>query len=106
MKLLAYIVLITLATLLNAGCATIVIRTDISGSKPKGLYPATRADVTGTIRYCRGELDLFWSDAGSSRPNIIEKILWATFATIDLPISIVTDTVCLPWDIAKKRRGK
>ena len=98
----------TLATLVSS-CATMVKRTSLAGSEPQGLYPATRADVTGTIAYCRNRLDPvgFGRGAGTPRrPNIMEKTLWVVFATIDLPISIVTDTICLPWDIAEKRQGK
>ena len=92
-----------------SGCATVVMRTDISGSKPKGLYPATRADVTGTYRYLRNDLDPAggWRGAGPSHhPNVIEKALWVGFAAVDLPISLVTDTLCFPWDVADKRKAK
>jgi len=99
----------TLAAALLSGCATAVMRTDISGSKPKGLYAATRADVTGTYRYLRNDLDPFggWRGAGPSHhPNVIEKVLWVVFAAVDLPISLVTDTLCFPWDVADKRKTK
>jgi len=89
-----------------SGCATVVKRTSLSGSEPKGLYPATRADVTGTIDYCRNRLDPvgFCRGAGSTHhPNVIEKTLWVVFATVDLPISLVTDTLCFPWDLADKK---
>ena len=95
-----------LAATLMSGCATVVKRTSLSGNEPKGLYPAIRADVTGTIDYCRNQLDPFGFGRGAGdphRPNILEKTLWVVFATIDLPISLVTDTVCLPWDWADKK---
>lgn len=109
MKRMIKAVLCALTVIFFSGCATVITRTDISGSKSKGLYPATRADVTGTYHYCRNELDLFgaWRGAGTQRhPSILEKAVWIVFATIDFPISLVTDTVCLPWDIAEKRRTK
>ena len=90
-----------------SGCATAYMRTDLSGSKPKGLYPATRADVVGAYRYCANKSDPFggWRGAGTpSHPNPLEKVLWVTCSVIDLPISLVTDTVCLPWDLSKKKQ--
>ena len=92
-----------------SGCATIVMRSSISGSAPKGLYPATRGDVTGTYHYMRNELDPGggWRGSGPShRPSVLEKALWLVFATIDFPISIVTDTIFLPSDLADKFESK
>ena len=94
-----------IAVTLLSGCATVVMRTDISGSETKGLYPATRADVTGTSRYLRNKLDPggAWRGAGPSHhPNVLEKAIWVVFAAVDLPISLVTDTLCLPWDLNKR----
>jgi uncharacterized protein YceK len=93
-----------LLVLLASGCATVYTRTSLSGNQPNGLYPATRADVGGSIRYCRNQFDPVggWRGAGGShRPTVLEKALWVTFATVDLPISLVTDTVCFPWDVAE-----
>jgi uncharacterized protein YceK len=90
-----------------SGCATAYMRTDLSGRNPKGLYPATRADVVGAYRYCANKSDPFggWRGAGTpSHPNPLEKVLWVTVSVIDLPISLVTDTVCLPWDLSKKKK--
>ena len=96
---------VAIAAMLS-GCATAYMRTDLSGRKPKGLYPATRADVVGAYRYCANKSDPFggWRGAGTpSHPNPLEKLLWVTFSVIDLPISLVTDTVCLPWDLSQKK---
>ena len=90
--------------ILIAGCATIGKRTDIAADRPRGLYPATRADIRGTGRYWRNEIHLDPFNMNNSHPNIIEKILWTAFAAIDLPISIATDTIGLPWDHAEKHR--
>ncbi|MBU0715298.1 MAG: YceK/YidQ family lipoprotein [Verrucomicrobia bacterium] len=109
MKRIMRILLVAVSASLLSGCATVVMRTDISGSEPKGLYPATRADVSGSIRYCRNKLDPFggWRGAGTPRhPNIVEKCLWVVFSIIDFPISIVTDTVCFPWDLSDKIKNK
>ena len=96
-----------ITVMLMSGCATVVMRTSLSGSEPKGLYPATRADVTGTMNYCQNQLDPtgFARGAGPTHhPNVVEKFLWVVFATIDLPISLVTDTVCLPFDLTEKKK--
>jgi len=102
----AYQLLGALLTLFLSGCATAYMRSDLSGTQPNGLYPATKADFTGTYHYCSGNLDLFWSDATPSKPNLLEISFWVIFATIDLPISIVTDTLCLPWDLTKRKKEK
>lgn len=110
MKFKTIIKTLAVAAMLTSlcGCATAYMRTDLSGSKPKGLYPATRADVVGAYRYCANKSDPFggWRGAGtSSNPNPLEKVLWVTFSVVDLPISLVTDTVCLPWDLSKKKEA-
>ena len=108
MQRMIQIALGALAVSFLSGCATAVMRTDISGAKPKGLYPATRADVTGTYHYLGNELDPFggWRGAGPSHhPNVIEKTLWVVFAAVDLPISLVADTLCFPWDLAGKKKA-
>ena len=107
MKRMAQFLMCVLGVTLMSGCATVVKRTSLSGNDPKGLYPATRADVTGTIDYCRNRLDPFGFGRGAGsphRPNILEKTLWVVFATIDLPISLFTDTLCFPWDLADKMK--
>ena len=109
MKRIAQAFVATILTALLSGCATAYMRTDLSGSKPKGLYPATRADVGGAYRYCANKSDAFggWRGAGtSSNPNIVEKFLWVTFSVIDLPISLVTDTIFLPSDLSKRSKNK
>lgn len=109
MRSMIQIAVCTMAAVFLSGCATVVMRTDLSGSQTKSLYPATRADVTGTCLYLRNDLDPFggWRGAGPSHhPNVIEKTLWVVFAAVDLPISLVTDTLCFPWDMADKRKRK
>ena len=91
--------IVLLLILMCTGCASIVVRNDDPWDEPTGVYPATRADVVGAYRYCKGDLQLFWPDAGPSRPNLIEQLLWCTFTVIDLPFSLVTDTLCFPWDL-------
>jgi uncharacterized protein YceK len=109
MKGMIQLLLSAATAVMLSGCATAVMRTSLSGSEPMGLYPATRADVTGTISFCKGELDPFGFARGAGdlhRPNIIDKLFWIVFAAIDLPISLVTDTLCFPWDLSKKQETK
>ena len=109
MKRIVFMFVGVIVVSLLFGCATAYMRTDLSGSKPKGLYPATRADVVGAYRYCANKSDPFggWRGAGTpSNPNIIEKFLWVTFSTVDLPFSLVSDTLCLPSDLPKKKELK
>lgn len=106
MKQVAFRIIVLAVVPFFTGCATVVMRTDISGSQPKGLYPATRADVGGAYRYCVNKWDPFggWRGAGPrSHPDPLEKLLWVAFSVLDLPISLVTDTVYLPSDLWKKR---
>ena len=107
MKRIAYVLVAGALLLYCSGCATVAMRSDLSGSKPKGLYPATRADVSGAIRYCRNDLIPFgfWVDSSGRHPSIVEKFFWCAFCTIDVPISLVTDTVCFPWDLAEKNKN-
>ena len=104
MKKYVRIIPIFLIIPLFAGCATIGKRTDIAADHPRGLYPATRADVRGTGRYWRNEIHIDPFNMNNSNPNIIEKLLWTVLAAIDLPVSLATDTVGLPWDLAEKHQ--
>ena len=104
MKIYARIIPVLLVVPLFASCATIGKRTDIAADHPRGLYPATRADIRGTGRYWRNEIQIDPWGMNSQRPNILEKLLWSAFAAIDLPFSLATDTIGLPWDLAEKQR--
>ena len=107
-RFLPFLLALLVADLMS-GCATVYTRTSLSGSQPNGLYPATRADVGGSVRYCRNQLDPAggWRGAGDRHhPNLFEKTLWVIFSTVDLPISLVTDTVCFPWDVNEKVKSK
>ena len=78
--------------LLLSGCGTISARTS---SANEGLYPATSIDgmciVTGG-----GNWD-------NDHPSLLSKLIGWTILTpcwvIDLPVSLVSDTVMLPLDI-------
>lgn len=81
---------IIIAIPLLSGCATATVRNRLSGSPPAGLYPATRADLSGSIFSWR---------AGSARltntPNMVSRVV---LVGLDLPLSLVSDSLYLPGD--------
>ena len=72
------VVIIALISLFLSGCGTFASR-DPFFNKP-GVYPATRFDVDG-IR----ELEL----------------PYPVFLVLDMPISLVTDTLLIPYDLLR-----
>ncbi|MEI6564092.1 MAG: YceK/YidQ family lipoprotein [bacterium] len=90
--------------LLLTGCGTIVARNSHPcGSNP--YYPATQWDVM-TIRSGGG---LFVGPPGGSPgvPHVVGWLLIVPLHILDLPVSLATDTICLPSDCyyhAKFRR--
>jgi len=103
MKTIIQAIVMILAVALCSGCATYVVR-NYPADAPKGVYPATCSDVTGTVHYWQNRLSLFWSDAPSN-PNVVEKLFFTLFAMVDLPISVVTDTVMLPVDLSTDKNS-
>ena len=79
--------------LLQSGCATAMVRSG-SERKPSPLYPATISDVAYAILPF---VDLNMS--GSSTETDPIRYLLLPGALIDLPISLCTDTLLLPYDI-------
>jgi uncharacterized protein YceK len=78
---------ITLALLAAcSGCGIIGYRTGSFGPPGPTVYPAVQVDV-GMLRYGLQET----SGVGS-------KLFLGTCHIIDLPISVITDTICLPYD--------
>ena len=76
-----------MACMLNSGCATSF---RIQSQMPDGIYPATRLDVWIIPEMWHGNVGTF-------------EAIWLTpVAIIDIPISIVTDTIRLPVDIYNK----
>lgn len=81
--------LVILCIALTNGCATVATR---CGRTPpyEHFYIATRLDVNGYK-------DVWYGD-DLVRGGIVSFLLWAPLITIDLPISLMTDTICLPCD--------
>lgn len=80
------------------GCATISYRSDDCRRPPDYLYPATRTDFD--IYYyiiCHG---------GCRLANAPIMVILAVPLIIDLPFSITTDTLLLPYDLHSKAKSK
>ena len=88
------IIILCLATILT-GCGTIVASGErFADPTPAGLYPATRYD--GKVIDAGGGSFLYPDGSG----------IVILLSVIDLPISLVTDTVFFPYDIVKERKPR
>ena len=86
------------AMILLGGCATFMDRNDFE--EPR-LYPATQMDAIGIRESIAGDSHFFANDSFK-----ILQTASLIACTIDLPISVCTDTVMLPWDMKTKRVWK
>jgi uncharacterized protein YceK len=77
-----------------SGCGTFVARTGWRAESPylTRVYPATSWDYHLAVRL--GLLDRYQSERSG-----IERAGMFCLGIADLPISLLTDTVCLPMDI-------
>jgi uncharacterized protein YceK len=77
------------------GCASLDYRTGTTGAVNSGVYPGTRWDAKNIHSITSGEY----------QPWITE--IWPfhlTASILDLPLSFVLDTICLPYDLTRKHR--
>jgi len=92
--------LIVLCTFFTAGCSTLMVRDPGAGcggdGGPKGLYPATQGDFRSIGWIC--------SDLVKEHP--LEAIPSLLMCVIDIPFSLIFDTVLLPYDLTHLQRGK
>ena len=82
------------ALLGGSGCSTVQCR--VTHSRPhlrENVYPALRNDVN----MC----GYVWSERGS---GLFMATVFSAGYGIDVPVSCVTDTVCLPYDLWLCRR--
>jgi uncharacterized protein YceK len=85
-----------LATLVTgSGCSTVQCRVLHSRPVAQSVYPAVNNDVN----MCR----YVWSERGSGL--FMATLFCAGYGT-DLPISCITDTVCLPYDLWSYRKTR
>ncbi len=89
-----------ICAILLSNCATSYVRSDVDSS-PGGLYPATKFNgeaIVGTG--LKGE-PLFEMEDPDYREPTSTRVLTGVGSLIDLPFSIVTDTLFLPLDIKR-----
>ena len=79
-------------------CATFTERERQLYNKSAVMYPATRADVSSSIDICNNRINPF-TFGMTGKPSMQMKVIWVTLATVDLPISLVTDTILSPLDL-------
>ena len=78
---------------LFSGCATVKVRFNPNEERESfaPLYPAT------TLIWCEILEPVFFPNGDRFRQKM--ALLWLPIEIIDVPISVVTDTVCLPIDV-------
>ena len=86
---------------MTSGCATHTAR---SWNYPPGVYPATRLDAYffWTVVVRNEPIDDGWV----SRPDIVGRMAYGGMTIIDLPFSIVSDTILLPADLFRADTAK
>lgn len=88
--------MVLLLSLAVAGCGTIATRRP-HALEPRHVYRATAFD-------CRNLEDVVSPKHGATGINsMIFRTLVGVFVLVDVPISLTTDTACLPWDIYQSR---
>lgn len=90
--------MLLMTALLHPGCATAFIRSDTSTGAVL-VYPATTFDAQ-CLWECgiKGEHPLAMADSGAKSPPVVRTAL-GVGSLIDLPFSLVSDTVLLPVDL-------
>ena len=103
MKIRAILPILLLAlVLLCSGCATAILRVPI-GACPSGrediprLYPATFCDLGFIVYYPFA--------SGDFPSDLPKRILVPCGGIVDLPSSVVFDTLFLPWDCYRWSQG-
>ena len=86
----------------SSGCATRQVRGGQSPA-PGALYPAVRMDCE-IVGAC------FTGNTGFHSGGAVSKALGYTVVPLcwilDMPVSAVSDTVCLPWDWRREKDRK
>ena len=88
--------------LLTSGCATVFVRSK-STVDPQHVFPATAFD--GQFFWhsaIKGE-PLFATVDPNERLNPVARFAYGVGSIIDLPFSIVFDTILLPVDLSRRR---
>ena len=91
------IIIAILSALLLSGCATVAVRAYGEPSS-YGVYPAVKGDILAVA--------MTHSSEASNVLPAWEKPLLDLLVLIDLPVSIVLDTILLPFDIYNSKGCK
>ena len=89
--------------LITSGCATSFVRSE-STDKPQHVFPATACD--GQFFWhagVKGE-PLFAMADPNARINPVGRFVYGLGSIIDLPFSILFDTILLPLDLSRLGR--
>ena len=90
--------------LITSGCATVFVRSK-SIVDPQHVFPATAFDGQFFWRSgIQGE-PLFATVDPKERLNPVARFACGVGSIIDLPFSIVFDTILLPFDLSRGRTG-
>jgi uncharacterized protein YceK len=96
--------LLLIGMLCISGCvATAVVRTQPE-KPPPGLYPATKLDCGCFIWGVGIKGSKSGSPEDTERAGPLQRVSAILFGVIDLPFSIVLDTVFIPWDVSRARK--
>ena len=100
--------LLVLVSLLCTGCATIFVHANYTPDKPRPyLYQGTLVDAVLATFLLDDECDFGEGDYGSRHCLTKEYppfllVLLAPFALVDLPASLVADTILLPYTLSRR----
>lgn len=95
MRMLAQTFLLMVMLLSVSGCATgIAVGARMDGDKMETLYPATKSDIAFMEASATGDNELF------HKPSYFISFLFL----LDLPVSLITDTLFLPIDIYQRNQ--
>lgn len=79
-------------SVVTSGCATVVGRAGIdAGYFDRGPYPATKLDAQAIYALCTLGVE-----------DTPFAVLLVPFVVLDVPVSVIFDTILLPWDMVKE----
>ncbi len=91
-----------LLSLLQVGCATVLVRSSKHEITP-GPYPATRYDGRFIANGFTSDTRNGWT---GDRMRARDRVAILLLGLLDMPFSLVTDTLCLPVDIFAHKEPK
>ncbi len=86
-----------------SGCATALVRSD-GGTDEFAVYPATQVDAVFTKEVVISGGSPFGS-TGDYQIKPLSRVVYGIGVLIDLPMSIFTDSLLLPFDVLSWSKG-